>query len=421
MNEWVNWSGGLRAQPSLRRKIGDEAQLQALIRGSDGPVKVTGAGHSFSPLLVTGGTQVSLSGLTGVAEDRGGIRAGTGIMLRDLTARMHDLGHALANMGDVDGQLLGGALATGTHGTGAAFPTYSAMLRKFALIDGQGARHLISRETDEAAFRAMAVSLGTGGILTQALLTTMPPYRLARRRFALPLEALLGDFDAQMRAARNVEFFYITHSGAALGLHSEVTEADLVARPPDRDEEGLRQLRLAGRLLGRLPRLRRWLLSKLVLGHSAESFTEDWHRAYPTERDGLRFEETEWHVPLEAAPQVLAQVIAVIERRFPEVYFPMEIRITAADDLYLSPFYGRESASIAVHHEAGRDFDAILSAVQPLFLAVGGRPHWGKRHGLAAADLRALYPHWDEAIAARRHFDPAGRFLTPYLRRVLGL
>lgn len=421
MNEWVNWSGGVRARPASRVEIADESQLSALIRDTTAPIKVMGAGHSFSPLLETDGIHVSLTGLTGVAEEAGGIRAGAGIVLRDLTAQMHKLGHSLANMGDIDSQRLGGALATATHGTGADFTTYSATLREFTMMDGRGTRHVLSRAKDEAAFRALAVGLGTGGILTDALLTTIPPYRLARRRFSLPLPALIEDFDRLIRQARNTEFYYISHSDAVLGLESVATNGVLVARPPDRDQQGLRQLRLVGKVLGRAPRLRRWLLSRLLLSHASERFTEDWHCAYPAERNGLRFEESEWHVPAEAGGRVLAEIVATVERHFPDVYFPMEVRITAGDDLYLSPFFGREAVSIAVHHEAGRPFDPLLAAIEPIFRRADGRPHWGKRHSLTAADLRPIYPHWDEAIEARRHFDPGGRFLTPYLRRLLGL
>lgn len=421
MDEWVNWSGGVRARPMQRLEIGSEERLADLIRGTDAPIRVVGSGHSFSPLAAGEGVKVSLTGLDHVRAEKGAIRAGTGVILGRLTARMHDLGHALPNMGDIDAQTLGGGLATGTHGTGADFPCYSGMLRAFTLIDGQGARHVLSRDRDEPAFRAMAVSLGTGGILTEAVMTTVPPYRLARRRFARRLSDLVDDLPGQLRSSRNTEFYYITHSGVALGLESAATDAPAAPRPPDRDQEGLRDLKRVARLLDHTPRLRRWLLGRLLMRHTAETFTEDWHRAYPTDREGMRFEETEWHVPAEAGGRVLSEVVAVIERHFPGVYFPMEIRITGGDNLFLSPFHGSPRVSIAVHHEAGQPFGPILDAIQPVFLRAGSRPHWGKRHGLTAAELRPLYPHWDEAIEARRHFDPAGRFLTPYLRALLGL
>lgn len=426
MGHWSNWAGNVIATPATSLEIRDEGQLSDLLRGSSGPVKVLGSGHSFSPLnQLEGGHHVTLSGLTRVEAEpvAGGqaARIGTGIILHELTPRLHAMGHALANMGDVDGQRVGGALATGTHGTGPRFGTYSAMLREMVLIDGRGDRRVLTREQDEDTFRAMAVSLGTGGILTGAVVNTVAPYRLAKRRFMLTLEELLDGFTDRMRAERNVEFYYITHSRRAIGMESRETDGDLVDRGPDKDQEGLRQLRLAGRLTGWAPGLRRGILGLAMRSHLDERFTEDWHRAYPTERDALRFTETEYHVPAEFGAQALREVIETVERHFPEVYFPMEIRMVAADDLYLSPFYQRESVSIAVHHEAGKPFDKLLAAVEPVFARYEGRPHWGKCHSLTADRLRALYPRFDEAVAVRRELDPEGRFLSPYLRRLLGL
>ncbi|MFI0397335.1 D-arabinono-1,4-lactone oxidase [Paracoccus jiaweipingae] len=421
--QWRNWAGNVTGT-APRQPIASEAELADLLATTTAPVRVVGSGHSFSPLLETDDLHFALDGLDGVSAETGPdgqalVRAGTGIVLRDLTARMHALDLALSNMGDVDGQRLGGALATGTHGTGRDFGCYSAMLHDITLVDAQGQRWQTAR--GDAMFQALAVGLGTGAILTQAVMGAVRPYRLAKRRFAVRLGDLIDGFDDLMGAARNVEFYYITHSGAALGMESQQTDQPATERPADRDQQGLRQLRLAGRLLGRTPALRRWLLGKMLMTHTTEYFINDWHLAYPTERDGLRFVETEWHVPAEAGAQALADVISVVERDFPQVYFPMEVRSVAADDLWLSPFYQRPSVSIAVHHEAGQPCQALFDAVQAVMMRHDGRPHWGKCHGLDAAQLKPLYPRWDEAMQIRRDLDPRGRFLSPYLRRVLGL
>ncbi len=422
---WTNWAGNVTARPAFRRDIATEDELADLLAGHDGPVRVVGSGHSFSPLMaMDGGTMVTLTGMTGVAAEPGrglAARIGAGIRLRDLTPRLHALGQALANMGDIDEQRVGGALATGTHGTGPAFGTYSAMLREIVVMDGRGHRHVLTRDRDETAFRAMAVSLGTGGIVTEAVIETVVPYRLAKRRFMLHLDDMLDGFAERMRAERNVEFYYITHARRAVGMESRETDGPLVDRGPDRDQQGLDQLRLLARVLGRVPALRRAVLSLAIRSHLDEHFTEDWLHAFPSDRNLHRFNETEYHIPAETAPAVLRAVIDTVERGFPEVYFPMEIRTVAADDLFLSPFCGRDSVSVAIHHEAGQPFGPLLAAVEPIFARVGGRPHWGKRHSLTAHELRPLYPHWDEAIAVRRALDPAGRMLTPYLRQLLGL
>lgn len=423
MTKWSNWSGNVVAQPANHVAASSPETLAETLRGSTGAIRMVGSGHSFSPIVaVDDGTLVSLDGFDHVDEVAPGqARIGAGGRLGDISNKLHDLGHAFANMGDINDQTLGGALATATHGTGLAFGCYSSMLSELTLIDGSGDTRVISRTADPDLFRAMAVGIGTGGIVIEAVMNTATPYRLDRTRYAIPLHDMLDDITDRMSAHRNVEFYYITGSGQALVMESEASDAAPIARPEDRDQEGLAQLRLAQRLLGWAPGLRRFALGHAIRSHTSEHFIEDWHRAFPTNRDGLRFNETEYHLPLELGPEALREVVNLVEKDFPRVYFPMEVRTVGADDLCLSPFYQRDSMSIAVHHEAGKPFDALMQAVEGVFHKYQGRPHWGKMHSLTAPDLRALYPEWGMAIEARRELDPDNRFVTPYIARLLGL
>lgn len=422
---WQNWSNNIQAVPQQTVRITSEAQLANTVQQAPRPIRVCGAGHSFSPLLaLTGGTHVHLPGLNEVHLDSTEplqVRIGAGIRLRDLTPRLNRLGVALDNMGDIDAQTLSGALATATHGTGASLPCYSAMLEEMALIDGLGQRRVLMRNLDPSLFNAMAVNLGTGGILTEVVLRTVPTYRLAKQRFQVGLNDMLDNFHALMHSARHVEFFYITHAGQALGVSSDITDEAVTTRPPDHDQDGLVQLRWATRLLSWAPALRRKVLSHALREHTTEHFVADWFQAFASDRDRIRFNETEYHVPAESAVAALKEIIACVEQKFPQVYFPIEIRTVKADDLWLSPFYQRDSVSIAVHHEAGKPFAALLAAVEPIFARYDGRPHWGKAHTLRASDLRRLYPRFDEAVAVRRELDPKGVFNSPYIQGLLGL
>jgi FAD/FMN-containing dehydrogenase len=129
----------------------------------------------------------------------------------------------------------------------------------------------------------------------------------------------------------------------------------------------------------------------------------------------------EYHLPLEEGAKALREIIALLEARFPEVYFPIEVRVVAPDEIWLSPFYRRPSCSIAIHHGASEDPLPFFGAAEPIFRRYGGRPHWGKMHNLTAGDLGALYPRWKEAMAVRRDMDPDNRFVSPYLAQLLGI
>jgi L-gulono-1,4-lactone dehydrogenase len=100
--------------------------------------------------------------------------------------------------------------------------------------------------------------------------------------------------------------------------------------------------------------------------------------------------------------------------------FPVEVRVAAADDIWLSTAYGRACAYIAIHQYAGLPYQAYFDVFESAAAAVGGRPHWGKLHSLDAAQLRTRYPRFDDFLRVRREADPEGRFTNPYLDRVLG-
>jgi FAD/FMN-containing dehydrogenase len=149
----------------------------------------------------------------------------------------------------------------------------------------------------------------------------------------------------------------------------------------------------------------------------AKESTDDSWKLLSNERP-VRFNEMEFHLPREAQMAALREVMAVIERGHNDVFFPLEIRSIAPDDAWLSPFYGRESGSLAIHAYYKDGYQRLFAAVEPILRRHGGRPHWGKLHSLTARDLAPLYPRWKEAMEVRQTLDPDGRFLNPYLREL---
>ncbi|MFM8417544.1 MAG: D-arabinono-1,4-lactone oxidase, partial [Actinomycetota bacterium] len=101
--------------------------------------------------------------------------------------------------------------------------------------------------------------------------------------------------------------------------------------------------------------------------------------------------------------------------------FPVEVRVTAADDVPLSTSQGRESAYIAVHMYNGMPYEEYFRHVESIVAPMNGRPHWGKIHFQGAETLRSQYPHFADFTALRERLDPERRFVNGYIERVLGL
>ena len=113
--------------------------------------------------------------------------------------------------------------------------------------------------------------------------------------------------------------------------------------------------------------------------------------------------------------------MALVPERGFQVPFPIEVRLVAPDDAYLSPVHERPSGYIAVHMFKGMTWEPYFRAVEQIMDDHGGRPHWGKRHFQTAETLRPRYPRWDDWQAVRARLDPAGRFANAYAERVLGV
>ena len=422
-NNWSNWSGYVTAKPRLIASPTDASELGDLIRNAPGPVRVVGAGHSFTPLVKSEGTILSLEKFEGlVSHDTGRhqarVRAGT--RLGPLMHILQGLGQGLPNMGDIDRQAIGGALGTATHGSGPTLGAYHTQLETVQIVDGLGKLREFTKAGDQDMINAIGVALGAFGILSEVTLNNIATYRLRRRKWVLPIADMLRDFETMMAAHRSAEFYYIPFSGYAQFIASDLSDAAPTARPPEEDEAGLRTLRRLRTALAWLPALRRRLILGAIAKLPAEDYVQDWLNVYASDRQ-TKFNEMEYHLPYEEGPKVLAEIIALTERHFPEVYFPMEVRTVAPDDFWLSPFYKRLTCSIAIHHDAASDPQPFMRAAEPIFRKYGGRPHWGKMHSLKAADLKKLYPRWDDAMAVRRDIDPRNRFVSPYMAGLFGI
>jgi L-gulonolactone oxidase len=133
----------------------------------------------------------------------------------------------------------------------------------------------------------------------------------------------------------------------------------------------------------------------------------------------VRFEEMEYSVPRARAAEALDAVKAILERH--PVSFPIELRFVRGDDALVSPAHGRDSAYLAIHLFEGMPYEAPFREVEALLSSdFEGRPHWGKRSFLSAAELAPRYPGWEAFQRVRRELDPEGRFANPWVSRVLG-
>lgn len=419
---WSNWSGLHQATPAALDTPAGEDELAALLAGSREPVRAVGSSHSFTPLVPTPGRIVALDRLSGlVSVDKAAmtatVRAGTRLAV--LAQALDAQGLALRNLPDVDVQTFAGAIATGTHGTGATLGALHDDVVAMRLVTAEGRIVEIDATHNPDALAAARVSLGSLGIATQLALRVVPAFALQRRVWLQPTEDLLAVAPALAAQRRHFELFVLPFTGYAAAVAHDVYDGTDYRLPPPADNQVLADLKRLRDWLGHFPTLRHWAAQRFIDPSQTELARHRAHRLLTTARP-LRFNEAEWHVPAKDGIAMLRQVIAAIERH-DEAYFPIEFRWVRGDGAWLSPFHGRDSCSIAVHAAVGEAHDYLVHETTPIARAVGGRPHWGKLHVLGAAQLRGLYPRWDDFLRMRQRFDPQGRFVNAHLRQVFGL
>ncbi|HEX5371575.1 MAG TPA: D-arabinono-1,4-lactone oxidase [Aquabacterium sp.] len=418
---WHNWSGLQTCQPSGRLMPGTPAELATWLRSSSGPLRCVGSGHSFTGLVPTSGTLISLDRLSGVVHHDASrqqvtVRAGTRLAV--LNSQLSALGLALHNLPDINVQTLAGALSTATHGTGARLPALHHHLTGLRLMTVQGELIHCSRDTHPELFAAARVSLGALGVITEFDLSVRPQYHLRKRVWTQPTEHLLEQADTLAGRHRNFEFYVLPHTGMAAGItHDEVAPGTPIPRH-DADEEALMDLKRLRDHLSGWPGLRRWLATRLI-GEGEQEVAQDMGWKLLSSVRNTRFNETEFHVPRAQGLACLRQILQALEKR-PDVFFPLEFRYVLGDDAWLSPFQGRDSCSIAVHAMVGEEHRYLIEALGPIFRRHGGRPHWGKLHDLPGAELATHYPRWKDFQALRATLDPQGRLLNPYLKQWFG-
>lgn len=429
MSGWSNWAGTVTdSAPVLRPRTEEEVAEAVRSAADEGRrLRPVGSGHSFTAIAQADDLRLSLAHLSGiVSADRGTgrVRVLAGTPLRLLNQALDLLGLAMPNLGDIDAQTIAGATSTGTHGTGATLPGLSGGIVGLRLVSADGASRWVDAG-DRELFGAARVGLGALGVVTEIELECVPAYRLRAVERPDSLDAVLPHIQEHFDAHRHFEMYWFP------GTRRVQTKAnDLVA---DDEEEPLPEWRrrlddellsntvfgAANRLLTHVPRAVLPFNAIAARALSERTYTAPSHEVFCTPRT-VRFVESEYAVPRDAVADVVTDLAAWVERRREPISFPVEVRVAAPDDLWLSTGYERANAYVAVHQFHRGDHRAYFGAFEEIATAHAGRPHWGKMHDLGAAELAELYPRHGDFVALRDRLDPGRVFGNDYLTRVLG-
>jgi FAD/FMN-containing dehydrogenase len=389
MKEWSNWSGSLTFCPKefLVPKTEDElCKIVKRSREKGRKCRVAGSGHSSSALVETDDILISLDRfkkLEHLDEKKHTATLGAGLTVHESNEVLQKKGYALFNTGDVDVQFLIGAISTGTHGTGKKLQNLSSMLVGVRVVSPEGEIKEYHEDTHPEMMKAFRVSVGSLGIITSFMVKVLPLFKLKRTDIFVSIEDCFRYFDELASENRNVDFYWY----------------------PRRDQVKIRILNEPGEGTTRFPFP--YHIHKEEEGYVGEIL--------PRHRE-LKFDETEYAFDASIAMECFKVVRKRIkEKHRKEVAWRTLFRTIAADDVFLSPHFGRDSVTISLHHNAGLPYHDYFDDIEPIFRDFGGRPHWGKKHKMKARDLKKLFPGWEKFHEIRKELDPDRFFMNAYL------
>ncbi len=427
---WTNWGRSESSTPefvSRPTSVDDVIETVRFARERGLTVRPVGASHSFTAIAATEGVQIDVSAIDGlIAVDGNMVTLGAGTHLHQLPELLAPYGLALQNMGDINVQTLAGATSTGTHGTGSAFGGLATQIRAVTLVTAAGELLHISRTQNAELLPAAVLGLGALGVLVAIQIECVPAFVLHAVERPESAATVLAEWEQRIAEHDHFEFYSWPHAELVSTKTNTRMPADTPRKPLGPVQEWFDNKVMANTVFGAslemlrlmpamIPPMNR-LSVKLEANREFSDYSWD---VFSTVRT-TRFREMEYALPVDRVPAALTAIHDLIAAKGWRISFPIEVRASAADDLWLSTASGRATGYIAAHRFWKDDPTEYFREIEAIMRDHEGRPHWGKMHGRTADDLRPAYPRFDDFLAVRDRLDPDRVFANPYLARVLG-
>ncbi|KZV72286.1 L-gulonolactone/D-arabinono-1,4-lactone oxidase [Peniophora sp. CONT] len=429
-----NWAGTFRCSPLSIFEPASERDLELifeLARREGRTVRAVGVGHSPSDLACTSGYMVRMNRMDAIVEvntEKRYVVAQGGIILQRLHAVLDAHGLAMINLGSISDQTLAGMVTTATHGTGYEQPVLSTHVLSVRLMLPDGSRVVCSRTEQTDLFFATLCGLGATGILLDIKMQAVSRFRLREVQDTRPFDAVVDKFDGIMRSSEFVRLWWFPQDRAI-----RVSAMDKSSEPKQPLQSWLWNSLVGYHVLQFLlfigifipsfnlsvGRFTSWLIRKptVTVDDSLDVFNIDCK---------YRQHTTEWAIPYENSQLCLRELRDWFEQEFADPHglrphCALEVRVSAADDIWLSPSFGQRMCWIGIMQYKPYGFNVpyrtLFRKFEDIVARHGGRPHWAKAHHLRPADLRAMYPRFDDFSAVLHRIDPSGMMRNEYVSR----
>jgi xylitol oxidase len=333
-----------------------------------------------------------------------------------LAAELQAKGFALANMASLPHVSVAGGTATGTHGSGDGNGVLATSISAVDLVTAVGSVRTVDRSNPDLA--AIAVGLGAFGVISRLTLDIEPSFLVRQDVFVnAPWDAVLDRLDEVMASAYSVSLM----GGFAGPVIRQLWQKTRLPLDNVEPIAGIvRQADFGGTWYddAELP-------ADTGLNPRA-GIPGPWSERLPHFRSdsppsvGGDELQSEYFVGREHGAQALRAMLSLGEQIAPHLH-AAEIRTIAADQLWLSPAFERDSLSIGCtwrNHPA--DVHSLLPVIEAALAPFEPRPHWGKLWAMTNAEVAGRFPRLGEFADLVRRYDPTGKFSNELLQGLLG-
>lgn len=405
-----NWSANLEYEAETIHFPGSVPAVQELVAELP-KVRALGTRHCFSDIADSPrGGLVSLERLApeiAVDEVRQTVSVTSGTRYGVLADELERRGLALQNLGSLPHISIGGATATGTHGSG---DTNGVLSTSIAAIEAVGADgNLIRVDRSSPDLPALAVGLGAFGIFTRIELDVEPTYRVRQDVYRnASWDEVLESLDDVMAAAYSVSL---------LGdIGGPVLNTLLLKQRLD-EGDGSAPNSMCGGVWwddSDRPSDDSWNVRRGIPGPWSERMAHFRLDAVPSAGgDEL---QSEYFVDRAKGASALRALRSIADQISPHLR-AMEIRTVASDRLWLSPAYDRAGLCLGfTWHKRPKEVGRLLPVIEAVLDPYQPRPHWGKL--FANTDFGDRFPRLGDFLDLVRQYDPTRKFWNPFLERL---
>jgi L-gulonolactone oxidase len=423
---WVSWNENVTHNYKSLYKITTEEELQDVIKNSE-KIRVFGSKQSSADIASGLETLVDITTYNKILsfnDSEHTITVQSGVILGDLLDAIEAKGWCIPCLPDINTITIGGALATGTHGTSGKLLCEYMTDCSIVLADGSLKR---INEKDKM-IDAVRVSLGVLGVMSEITFKCEPIYTLHVKEGPEDDSEWLPKIKERLQKHDFLRILWLPHTDKGYVITGDKINPDTEIKE-NLGPAYLKHRRTASKILYKYSHIFPWttaIANKLLYRGFFSSTKEhkgSLYQATVTKSRGSTIELAEWTIGLDKFPKVFEELKTEINKWSNKsfIHIPMDVRFVYKDKSWLSYAYGEDTVTMGCvsRNAATADTYEAFKSIEKVFLKYGGKPHWGKRFTAKDAGISKIYSKWEDFKVLRKELDPTNKFLNPYLTELL--